>query len=449
MADSGNDHVRVELRTRVTCPHCWSRFAPEDTLWVAVHPDLQHDPRVDPGGLRFLPTRFNVEGNALDPQGQVCQELACPQCHLRVPRPLFEMAPLFASIAGTPSCGKTYFLASMTWRLRHTLPKQFAMTFSDADPVSNLLLNEYENQQFFNPNPDEIIKLAKTDEHGVLYDTVLYGDQLVEYPRPFLFATRPTAAHPNYSHSAKVSRLVCLYDNAGESFEPGNDSVSSPVTRHLAQAHVLMFCFDPTQDPRLRRECQSRTNDPQVVTALETRRQEAVFHELVDRVRRHAGLHQYQKHSRPLVIIVTKFDVWSSLLDSGDLPSPWAPAGNGGLSVLDLPAIDSVSNRVRGMLWEFSPEMVSAAEAFSDRVHYIPVSATGCSPELDPSTGKLLGIRPRDISPVWVEVPLLVALARWGGGMIPYKTPKERIVGAVRMPNQPPPIPNTSSDGLT
>ena len=201
-------------------------------------------------------------------RGQVCQELACPSCHLRVPRPLFESAPLFASIAGTPSCGKTYFLASMTWRLRHTLPKHFAMTFSDADPVSNLLLNEYENQQFFSSSPDELVKLAKTQEHGDLYDTVMYGEQLVEYPRPFLFSIRPSANHPNYAKSARVSRLLCLYDNAGESFEPGKDDVSAPVTRHLAQSQVVMFCFDPTQDPRLRKECQARTTDPQVVTAL-------------------------------------------------------------------------------------------------------------------------------------------------------------------------------------
>jgi len=114
------------------------------------------------------------------------------------------MPPLFASIAGTPSCGKTYFLASMTWRLRHSLPRSFAMTFADADPVSNLLLNEYENQQFFSPTPDVIVKLAKTQEHGDLYDTVMYGDQLVEYPKPFLFTIRPSANHPNHAQSARV-----------------------------------------------------------------------------------------------------------------------------------------------------------------------------------------------------------------------------------------------------
>ena len=48
------------------------------------------------------------------------------------------------------------------------------MTFNDADPSSNLILNEYENRQFFNANPDGIVKLDKTEEQGHLYDTVRY-----------------------------------------------------------------------------------------------------------------------------------------------------------------------------------------------------------------------------------------------------------------------------------
>ncbi|TWT35594.1 hypothetical protein KOR34_04870 [Posidoniimonas corsicana] len=332
---------------------------------------------------------------------------------------------MFVSIAGTPSCGKTYFLASMTWRLRHVFPKHFAMTFSDADPVSNLQLNEYENQQFFNPNPDEVVKLAKTQEHGELYDTVMFGEKLVEYPRPFLFAIRPNAHHPNAGQGGKTSRLLCLYDNAGESYEPGRDDASSPVTRHLAHAQVLMFCFDPTQDPRFRQECRSASQDPQVVGGLETRRQEAVFHELVDRVRRHAGLHQNEKHRRPLVVIVTKYDVWKPMLGECDLPDPWLPVPGSALSGLDVPRIEGVSDQVRELLWRFTPEMVSAAEAFSDRVTYIPVSATGCSPVVDEDSGQISGIRPRDINPIWTEVPLLLALAKWGAGMVPYKTGKK------------------------
>jgi hypothetical protein len=295
------------------------------------------------------------------------------------------------------------------------------MAFTDADPISNLQLNEYENEQFFNPNPDEIVKLAKTESSGHLYDAVMYGEQLVEYPRPFLFGIRPNEKHPNHAQASRISRLLCLYDNAGESFAPGADSVASPVTRHLAQAQALLFCFDPTQDPRLRHECKAKLKNPQMVTGLTTLRQEAFFHEMVDRIRRHAGLHHNQKHNRPLIIVVTKYDVWWPLIGEERLPEPWVKVQSRDLSALDMAAIEGMSRQVRELLWRFSPELVSAAEAITDHVLFVPVSATGCAPELDPESGLILGIRPRNINPMWAEVPLLLTLAKWGGGMIPYR----------------------------
>ncbi|TWU00460.1 hypothetical protein Pla108_14110 [Botrimarina colliarenosi] len=410
--------ILIRLRPRVTCPHCWQGFGSEDIRWVATHPDLQNDARLGDEGLRFLPTRFNVQGNAVDSRGMICHEVACPNCHLRVPRPLVEVPPLFASIAGTPSCGKTYFLASMAWRLRNVLPGSFGVSFTDADPISNLPLNEYENLQFYNPDPDAYVKLAKTQTEGDLYNLVRYGEQIVRYPRPFLFSVRPAKEHPLFAKTSSASRLLCLYDNAGESFQPGSENAAAPVTRHLAQAQFLMFCFDPTQEPRLRRDCAERSGRSETDIGLETYRQDSVFHEMVARVRQHGALHQNQKHSRPLIIVVTKFDTWSPLLGMGErLPDPWRQK-DGGLCGLDHALIDEVSNRVRDLLRKYSPSMVSAAESFTDHVVYVPVSATGCLPVVDSDTGQSLGVSPKDIDPIWAETPMLVALARWGGGLV-------------------------------
>ncbi len=413
--------VKVQLRSRVTCPHCWHRFAPEDVLWVAAHPDLNNDPRLGPDQqLRFLPTRFTIEGNALDPRGLPCQELACPQCHLSVPRAVLEMAPLFTSIAGSPSCGKSYFLASMTWRLRQVLAEKFAMTFSDADLVSNRILNQYEEDQFLNPNQDALVRLAKTEEQGDLYDTVRYGDQVVTYPRPFLFLLRPAKAHPRFHDARKLSRLVCLYDNAGESFQPGKDTLANPVTRHLAYSNVLFFCFDPTQDPRFRRACQGKTEDVQVTRSTVTARQEILLNEIADRVRKYTGLQHTQRHTRPLVVIVTKYDAWWPLLGVERLPDPFvAPSNGSGPWGLNLPLVQETSDQVRKLLQKFAPELTSAAEGFARNVLYVPVSATGRGPEVDPATGQV-GVRPRDIKPMWCETPMLAALAGWVGGLVPY-----------------------------
>jgi hypothetical protein len=98
---------RGGLLDRVTCPHCRENFAPEKVLWISEHQDLLGDQRLGPEQpQRFLPTRFNVAGKALDARG-----FACPHCHLAVPRPFLEMEPLFVSIFGSPGSGKSYLLA--------------------------------------------------------------------------------------------------------------------------------------------------------------------------------------------------------------------------------------------------------------------------------------------------------------------------------------------------
>ena len=48
----------LTLLPRVTCPHCWTSFAPEDALWLSAHTDLLGDPRLGPEQpQRFLPAR--------------------------------------------------------------------------------------------------------------------------------------------------------------------------------------------------------------------------------------------------------------------------------------------------------------------------------------------------------------------------------------------------------
>jgi hypothetical protein len=308
----------------------------------------------------------------------------------------------------------------MTWTLRQTLPRDFLLSYADADPQSNIILNQNEEKQFLNPNPNEVVKLLKTDPQGDAYDEVRYGEQSVSYPRPFLFTIQPTQKHPSAGNTLRVAKLLCLYDNAGESFLPGADTLVNPVTRHLPHSHAILFCFDPTQDPRFRQACAGRTNDYQIATAPVTARQEIVLHEIINRVRHHSGLKQTERRKRPLIVVVTKYDAWWPLHNYERLPTPWRRLSNGGLSCLDLPLIQKVSVATRDLINQVSPELVSAAEEFSEQVWFIPASATGCNPECNDVNGKKVwGVRPRNIKPMWCEVPLLTALASVAGGLIP------------------------------
>ena len=80
-----------------------------------------------------------------------------------------------------------------------------------------------------------------------------------------------------------------------------------------------------------------------------------------------------------------------------------------------------VSSRVRGMLMKRAPEFVSAAENFAKEVVYIPVSATGVSPQIDPVTHRR-GFRSKDVKPVWIATPMLYALSRLTQGLVPARS---------------------------
>lgn len=420
-----SEHAGIRLLPEVTCPHCWERFAPEAILWVSVHIDLLGDTKLGPEQQRrFLPSRFTPEGDAIDPMGMISTQLACPRCHLVVPRALLEMEPLFVSILGSPSSGKSYYLAALTWQLRSLLASNFAISFADVDASANQSLNAYEESLFLNPKPTEVVPLGdlirKTELQGELYNTVSYGRQTVSYPRPFLFTLRLQDGHPNAPRADKLSRVLCVYDNAGEHFQPGQDSTSSPVTRHLARSALLLFLFDPTQDHRFRSVCRHSAEDGGSADRR-AERQEIILNEAAERIRRFAGLPANLKHDRPLMVVVSKADEWAHLLDRHFEAEPFAPVRQG-LSAIRTDLVEQQSAGLRAILQRYCPELVAAAEGFSQEVVYIPVSSIGPAIERHEPSG-LMGIRPNFIRPQWVTVPLLYGLARALPGLIPRARP--------------------------
>ncbi len=416
----------IGLLPRITCPHCWEQFAPEKLLWVAEHTDLLGDHRLGAEQpQRFLPTRFTVAGEAIDAKGFPCHQLACPHCHLSIPRCLLELEPLFLSIFGAPASGKSYFLAALTWELRKTLPLIFRTSFADADPVLNQQLNQYEESVFSGTSNDQLVPLAslirKTEEQGDLYDTVSFGNQTVSYPRPFLFTLQPKSDHRNAHNAGKLARTVCLYDNAGESFQPGKDSAAAPVTRHMAQSRVLFFVFDPTQDARFQRLIGELGQA--ATPSIRTMRQEPILQEAIARIRRFAGLKQSEKHKRPLVVILTKFDVWWRLLNADPSADPWQKVRSASnpdqtFQAFDAIAVECQSQLARDVLLKTSPEIVTAAENFAEDVTYVPVTAVGWNVSIDAKSG-LPAIKPSEASPYWATVPFLHGMARAIPGLIP------------------------------
>lgn len=415
-------HPPDNLLARVVCPHCWEAFPPEQVLWISEHSDLLGDPLLGPEQpQRFLPSRFSIKGDALDAKGIVCRSLACPKCHLGIPRSALETRTLFLSILGAAASGKSYFLTAMIHELRRVMPSDFAVTFGDVDPTTNRIINECEDSLFFNPDSDQFTPLGnlirKTELEGELYETIALGNQAISYPRPFLFDLRLKPEHSKAPDAARLAQILCLYDNAGEHFLPGKDTTATPVTRHLAQSRALLFVLDPTQDQRFVAAIRLRGQGQGMVAKGRLSRQEMILHEAIVRIRRHTGLSPNEKHPRPLIVVLTKLDQWAALLPDDDHSEPWRKLPGMTQAGLDIERIEQRSLQLRQLLVENCPEIVNAAEGFAQDVFYIATSALGDQARFDPESG-FLGIRPQDIRPRWVTVPLLYTLVRTSPGFI-------------------------------
>jgi len=381
------------LLKEIVCPHCWTTFPTEDALWISEAPSLMGDVKLgEMEHSRFLPTIYDAQGFAVDSQGYKCKDLACPHCHLKLPTVLLEAPTVFISIVGAPASGKSYYLASSTWYLRKILPRRFNVNYADADPEMNRRLQEYESLQFLSET-NQIVSIEKTEEQGDLYNSVQIDASLVSFPQPFLFQVSPTPNHPNIGKIERLSRTVCLYDNAGESYLPTRDSDSSslPVTRHLARSDCVLFLFDPTQDVRF----QTKSNDENARDVAFRRspvRQEAVFAEMVRRVRSYRHMNSTERFDKPLIVVVTKFDEWNDLTPTNDLmkdPVSTATYQGNEYSFLRTDRVQKISARTRNVLARRTPEFVAAVDSFAKETYFIPVSATGISPTVDPKTNRL------------------------------------------------------------
>ncbi len=413
-----------KLKPSAVCPHCWHRFRPDETLWIAQHPELLGDRLLSPEDqVRFLPSRFTPQGEAIDPLGARTRRLACPRCHLEIPQLVLERPMVIMSVAGSPSSGKSYFLASAMWKLREELARTFSVAFTDTDPAMNRVLAQNESRLFLSEDQNALVSIDKTELEGVQYNSVQFDPGVATLlAHPFIFTVRPARDHINGHAPDKLTTLLTLYDNAGEHFFPGADTNRAPGTQHLARAQVLMFVFDPTQDVRFRARLQGISGDPQLAAGARTTRQDQLLVEMARRIRLHAVLSPQERIAKPLFVVMSKSDIWAPLLREADgtpmdVASPPTMRDRPGLGKVSLRRVDRTSDRIRALLQEVAPEIVTAAEDAFERVIFVPVSALGTSPVLDAASG-LLKVPVSKIDPHWTTVPFVYSLARWSTHLI-------------------------------
>ena len=401
----------------VTCPHCWHRFHLSDVNYIARHLDLHGDPILGPEAqMRFLPTTFNAQGYAIDAKGMVCQDMACPHCHLRIPEAIVDTPSLFFSIVGAPASGKSYYLTAMIWQVRAILAQRFNYTFNDTDATFNSVLNNYEQILFLNRDRNNYVALPKTELQGSNFSNqILLNGMSVDLPLPFIFTLQPNQANQHSQAPNGGIRNIVLYDNAGEHFEPGRDQVTNLATQHLVYSESIAFLYDPIKDSRMVVKCNQ--NDPQVSQVNQSVNQLVLLNEMIARIKKYAALRGHAKYPKPLFIVVPKYDAWQESFPFELNTVDFCFYDEEAMTYhLDIGVITSISFTLRENLMMTSPEVVTACESFFSTVYYIPVSALGRIPEYDQERN-MIAIKPHDLRPVWAEVPMLMQF--WHAGIIP------------------------------
>jgi hypothetical protein len=376
------------------CPACWLRFDAGDVLSIAVHESLRNDPVLGTDNmLRFQPTRFNDVGQALDPMGLPCTEIACPHCRRPLPPGFLDLPHKIFSLIGAPSSGKSYLLAVLTKVLQDQLFRDFHLVFKDGDPSGNMLLNQMRTKLFSGMTPEECV-LGKTAMEGATYERLPRLGKWVALPRPFVYILSDGKTKKS------SDAAIIFYDNAGEHFEPGHNIDDSPGALHVASSSGILFLYDPTSNPRFRQRL-ADIPDPQLRQHGRADQQDSILAEMEIRVKKMLGMAPTDKIPVPIAILVGKCDVWQSLLNARELPNPVRDGK------LDETIIHANSYRIRELLAELCPGLVAQAESLSSDVRYFAVSSLGHSPsplEDGPNAG-LLAPDPKKINPIGVAAP--------------------------------------------
>lgn len=364
-------------------------------MHIAVHDSLRGDPVLgEDAQQRFLATRFNNAGQALDAMGSPSSEVACPHCRRKLPPSFLGMPHHIISLVGDQSAGKSYFLSVLTKTLPTTLYRDFGVVFQDSDPTGNAPVNDMRKALFGAQTPAQA-KLAKTVFEGAMYERLPRQGRMVALPRPFVYTLAP-------EDKTREQCALIFYDNAGEHFQPGINIVEQPGAQHVASAAGIIYLFDPFNSPEFRRAI-GETKDPQIENPI-VDQQDIILAEMRARIQIIRNLRSGESIHTPVAFVVGKSDVWMQLLNGTTLREPLRDGK------LDQTSVEENSNVVRRLMHRLCPPVVANAEALSTNVMFFAASAFGHTP-LKIGPGEYVP-DPVRLQPVHVEIPLLWILSQ-------------------------------------
>lgn len=390
-----DDGAVVELGENFKCPYCRTVSDVGDVLSVSVSPSLLGDSVLGDGEQsRFAPAQFTDAGLAIDAEGGVCPDIACPRCHMAIPQDLLQMEQLVMSVVGTAGAGKSVFLASSIWKCRQMLKLKFDVGFRDLAPSWNAWIRAYEERLFFQQDDTQLQQIEKTDLHASnISRSVNLGGESVLLPTPSYFRL-------DDGIKGEAERSLVVYDCAGEHFLPGADQHASLVTLHTLSADSILFLYDPSADPRMRHMLDRGSG-----TACNyAQMQDVLLAELAAKSKKYLGNRGGRKLKQPLIFAISKADMLRQVLL---MEEELYRMNDAGRLALDVAALRRVSDATEAFIDRNAPEVSATARDISNDIWFVPVSSLGHNPMNE-------GVRPCDIKPIWAELPVVFTLAYKG-----------------------------------
>lgn len=414
LRDSTNTNSNLQGEHK--CPVCWLRFDTGDIMHIATHDSLRGDELLGVDAQqRFLATRFNNNGQALDPMGLPSSEFACPHCRRKLPQCFLNMPHHIISLVGDQSSGKSYFLSMLIKVLATTLYRNFGIVFQDSDPTGNAPLNDMRKALAGAQTPAQA-KLAKTVFEGAMYERLPRQGRTVALPRPFVYTlSRET--------DARDQCALIFYDNAGEHFQPGVNIVEQPGAQHVASAAGIVFLFDPFNSPEFRHALQD-TKDPQI-EKLVVDQQDIILAEMRARIQIIRNFQPGEHFNTPVAFVVGKSDAWIHLMNGQPLLEPVRDGK------LERAVIEENSSNVCALLNRLCPPVVANAKALSSNVMFFAASSFGHTP-LRTGPGEFVP-DPAKLRPVQIEVPLLWILTQISSSLIPQHHAERANTPSIRL----------------
>jgi hypothetical protein len=395
------------------CPICWLHFEGKHTKHIASHAQLLGDSLLGKAEyLRFIPTKWDSSGNALDDFGVASPDTACPHCHERLPAGFGEFQQHIFSIVGAPSAGKSYYLAILLKSLKRHLFHKFEISFMDQDPEYNIELNDIINKLFSARSASQG-RIQKTQMKGSNYKQVVRAGQEVDLPKPYMFSISRTNVE-------NTDSCLVFYDNAGEHFLPTHSRAEDFHILHVAKASALFFLYDPLVNIDIKHDLIKVESDQLKLESVPDQ-QASILSQMNVKVSRALGKPTAKKLEAPLAVIVGKCDVWHSLVpDWNKITDPTNKDQS-----LNLDIVDSNSDIIRRFLNEYAPEIVSSVERISKVVRYFPISAFGHKPrkqtltQEDGTSFDEVAPDPSKIKPFMIEIPTDWAISQTIPDLIP------------------------------